>query len=79
MELEKYHLGNRKEIYDAELYAIAEALQAAIQRHIETPNERKIRVFTDSTAALKRIQEAGRGAGQWLVSSVKRSGVLGDG
>jgi hypothetical protein len=27
----KYHLGNRKERYDAEVYAIAEALQAAIQ------------------------------------------------
>lgn len=63
----EFHLGNRKEILDAELYAIAKALKETIERHIKIFNKRLIRIFTDSEWALRSIQDDVRGPGQWLV------------
>jgi hypothetical protein len=61
----RYHLRNRKEVFDAELYAIAEALKIANRRNIRNPdNVDKVIIYTDSTSALRRIQDPRPGPGQ---------------
>ena len=79
----KVHLGCNKEVYDAELYGIAEALKIAkrrrlwesvMQRHsgpaLDPPT---IRVFTDAQAALTRMKTNPPTAGQWLVTRIIKS------
>jgi hypothetical protein len=66
---QRYHLGNRKEIFDAELYAITEGLKIAQRRHISNDHN-FLRLFTDSTAGLRRIQGPSQTSGQWLVNRI---------
>jgi ribonuclease HI len=65
----KFHPGDNKEVYDAELYAIAEALWKAIDNHVWTHigDKKTARVFTDSIAALTRIQDDSMELGQSIV------------
>jgi ribonuclease HI len=62
----KYRLGRNKEVFDAELFAL---LQATIIVRDEVEDMikeevQKIIIFTDSQAALNRIQHNGPGPGQ---------------
>jgi hypothetical protein len=71
----RYHLGNRKEIFDAELFALSEALKQA-NRHLIGLNH-TVRIFSDSASAPDRIQTSEPGAGQWFVNQiVHRESIL---
>jgi ribonuclease HI len=67
---QRFHLGNAKGIFDAELYAIAEALQTARDQQIRTNGRKEVRIYSDCLAALQRIQDNGRGSRQWLVRMI---------
>jgi ribonuclease HI len=68
---ERYHMGNWKEIFDAELYAIAEALKLAFRRNIRNPtNIETVQVYSDSTAALQRIKDPNPAPGQWIMEKI---------
>lgn len=64
----RYHLGHRKGIFDAELFALSEALEQA-NRHLIGINH-TVRIFSDSAPALNRIQTSEPGAGQWIVNQI---------
>jgi len=59
------HLGRQKEEFDAEMYAMSEAVKIAdeISRNEEV---RRVTIFTDSQATLQRIKSDKPGAGQVL-------------
>jgi ribonuclease HI len=59
-------MGSKKEVFDAELYGIRKALERLVDRTywIETRHGARIRIFSDSTAALKRIKTDAVGPGQ---------------
>jgi ribonuclease HI len=61
----RVHLGRQKEAFDAEMYAMSEAVKIAdeICRKKEV---RRVTVFTDSQATLRRIQSDEPGPGQVL-------------
>jgi len=61
----RVHLGRQKEAFDAEMYAMSEAVKIAdnICREKEV---RRVTVFTDSQATLRRIQSDEPGPGQEL-------------
>ena len=61
------YLGRNKEIGDAELFALGEAVKHAA-RHPE--DARDITVFTDSQATLTRIQDDNEGPGQTLARRI---------
>jgi hypothetical protein len=70
----KYRLGRNKEVFDAELFAI---LQASVLIRDEGAimigeGIQKISIFTDSQAALNRIQHDGIGPGQTWASAIIR-------
>ena len=79
----KIYLGCNKEVYDAELYGIAEALKIAKRRRLwesgrqrhsgPAPEPPTIRVFTDAQAALTRMRTNPPTAGQWLVTRIIKS------
>jgi ribonuclease HI len=62
-------MGDNKEAFDAQLYAIVEALRNAIENHVWThiSDKKTTRILVDSTSALKRIQDDGMGPEQWIV------------
>jgi ribonuclease HI len=72
----RIHLGQNKEVYDAELYGIAEAVSIA-HRIVKKTGHTRIAVFSDAQAALKRIKDNSTGPGQWLalrtIERVKRA------
>ena len=55
------HLGNNKEVFDAEVYVIYQAFSIVDQRQ-ETG--RQCTIFADSTAAMERVRPGAIGAGQ---------------
>jgi len=61
----RVHLGRQKEAFDAEMYAMSEAVKIAdeISRNKEV---RRVTVFMDSQATLRRIQSDKHGPGQVL-------------
>jgi len=61
----RVHLGRQKEAFDAEMYAMSEAVKIAneICRRKEV---RRVTIFTDSQATLRRIQSDEPGPGQVL-------------
>lgn len=67
---QKTHLGKNKETFDAELFAIAEALKLVNRKVIGNHATHLVRIFADSTAALKRIQEDNPGPGQWTTRTI---------
>ena len=48
-----FHLGDNKEVFDAEVYAIAQALSVMDQRR---GSGRRYTVFVDSTSAIGRVR-----------------------
>lgn len=66
----KTHLGTNKELLDAELFAIAEALKLANQKVIGNHTTHTISIFTDFSAALLRIQEDSPGPVQWITKTI---------
>jgi ribonuclease HI len=66
----QYHLGKKKEINDAELFAITEALKMANRYQIGDREMDTIHIYTDSMSALKRIQESTPTAGQWITKTI---------
>jgi hypothetical protein len=61
----RVHLGRQKEAFDAEMYAMSEAVKIADE--ISDKKEvRRVTVFTDSQATLRRIQSDEPGPGQVL-------------
>ena len=58
---QRYHLGTNKEVFDAEVYAIYQALRVSDQRQ---ENGHQYIVFVDSTAAIDRIRTDAIGPGQ---------------
>lgn len=66
----RWHLGTNKEVVDAELYAITEALKPGRGWRFQ-PETRVINIFTDSRAALQRITKGvSSEVGQWLVRRI---------
>jgi len=59
------HRGRQKEAFDAEMYAMSEAMKIADEM-AEEKEVTRITVFTDSQATLKRIQSDEPGPGQVL-------------
>jgi ribonuclease HI len=73
----KIHLGNNKEIFDAELFAIAEALKLANRQLIGNKQTNTIQIYTDSSAALWRMQDTNPGPGQGITKTiVEREQIL---
>jgi hypothetical protein len=71
----KYRLGRNKEVFDAELFALLRAT-IMIADQVEdmiTEGVQKIIIFTDSQAALNRIQHNEPGPGQTWASAIIRS------
>ena len=63
------HLGNNKEVYDAEVYAICMALKTFEEQ--QSPTTRKLTVFSDSQSAVDRIKSDTLGQGQaWAKASI---------
>jgi hypothetical protein len=74
---ERYNLGKRKEIYDAELYAIPETVSLAYRRNIRTPDDvETIHIYSDSTAALKRLKDPNPSPGQWLIKKIAETETM---
>jgi ribonuclease HI len=65
----KVYLGRNKEVIDAELYGIAEAVKITRKRSLRQ-GFRKATVFVDATAALHRIQNNEVGGGQGLARRI---------
>jgi len=61
----RVHLGRQKEAFDAEMYAMSEAVKIA-DEICERKEVRRVTVFTDSPATLRRIQSDEPGPGQVL-------------
>jgi ribonuclease HI len=73
----KMHLGNNKEIFNAELFAIAEALKLANRQLIGNKQTNTIQIYTDSSAALRRMQDANPGPRQGITKTiVERERIL---
>jgi hypothetical protein len=73
----KMHLGNNKEIFDAELFPIAEALKLANRQLISNKQTNTIQIYTDFSAALRRMQDAKPGPGQGITQIiVERERIL---
>jgi len=69
-EKRRVHLGRQKEAFDAEMYAMSEALKIA--NDICNKEEvRRVSVFTDSQATLRRIQSDEQGPGQVLAARTR--------
>jgi ribonuclease HI len=66
----QYHLGKKKEINDAELFAIAEAPKMANRYQIGDREMDTLHIYTDSMSALKRIQGSTPTAGQWITKTI---------
>jgi ribonuclease HI len=71
----KYRLGRNKEVFDAELFALLRATIMIGDQVEEMISEevQKIIIFTDSQAALNRIQHNEPGPGQTWASAIIRS------
>jgi ribonuclease HI len=67
---QRIHLGDAKEVLDAELYAIAEALQTAREQQISTNGRNEVQIYSDSLEALRRIQDNVRDPWQCLVRMI---------
>ena len=64
-----YHLGNNKEVFDAETCAISKALRTFDQR---LESGRRYAIFADSTAAINRIRSDAPGPGQqWARAAIE--------
>jgi len=61
----RVHLGRQKEAFDAEMYAMSEAVKIADEIG-EKKEGRRVTIFTDSQATLRRIQSDEPGPGQVL-------------
>jgi len=59
------HLGRQKEAFDAEMYAMSEAMKVADEM-AERNEVTRVTVFTDSQATLRRIHSDEPGQGQVL-------------
>jgi ribonuclease HI len=57
------YLGKRKEVFDAEVYAILRALRKAVDK-VENEEIERITIFSDSTTAIQRVQHTQIGPGQ---------------
>jgi ribonuclease HI len=69
-EKRRVHLGRQKEAFDAEMYAMSEALKIA-NEICDKEEVRRVMVFTDSQATLRRIQSDEPGPGQVLASRTR--------
>ncbi len=69
--IRKISLGKNKEIYDAELWGISEALKIALK---ESTSKKicRVTVFSDSQTALKQLRNVKSNAGQALKSQIFR-------
>ena len=56
-----FHLGDNKEVFDAEVYAIAQAIEVIDQRQ---ERGHRYTIFVDSTSAVDRIRTDAIGPGQ---------------
>jgi ribonuclease HI len=65
----KEAMGKRAEVFDAELKAILLALQDAARRNA-VEQLKEVHIFSDSQAALQRIEKSGYGPGQALVKAI---------
>jgi len=61
----RVHLGRQKEAFDAEMYAMSEAMKIADEM-AEEKEVTRVTVFTDSQVTLKQIQSDEPGPGQVL-------------
>ena len=57
----RYHLGTNKEVFDAETFAIYQALHALDQQQ---ESGHQYTVFVDSTSAINRVRDDALGTGQ---------------
>jgi ribonuclease HI len=62
-------LGSNMEVFDAEMFAVKQAMQLASERI--TFQTEDIWIFSDSQAAIKRIARSGMGAGQAYVKGIQ--------
>jgi hypothetical protein len=73
----KMHPENNKEIFDTKLFTIAEALKLANCQLIGNKQTNTIKIYTDSFAALQRMQDANPGPGQGITKIiVERERIL---
>ena len=64
---ELYHLGRNKEVFDAELYAVLQAMGVLLRRQELGKN---YTTFSDSTAAIERVRTDRPGPGQALAKAI---------
>ena len=70
-----WNIGKNCEVFDAELYALDKAFQYAIKVCASFSQLQEVWVFSDSQAAIQRLQSNHIGAGQNKVNSVKRLAI----
>ena len=57
----RFQLNKNKEVFDAEVFAVWQALRALEQRN---ERDREYTAFVDSTSAITRVRDDARGSGQ---------------
>ena len=57
----RFQLGKNKEVFDAEVFAVWQALRVLEQRN---ERDREYTIFVDSTSAITRVRDDARGPGQ---------------
>jgi hypothetical protein len=66
----KIHLAKNKEIFDAELFAMAEVLKLANRHFMGSKQTHIIQIMTDSSAALRGMQDPNLGLVQWVTKRI---------
>ena len=70
--MQKVTLGKNKEIFDAEMWGISEAVKVAEQRCLKSPQLSVISIFCDSQHAINRLKVMDCKAGQALKAQIYR-------
>jgi ribonuclease HI len=65
-----WNLGAGMEVFDAELFALEKAFKTAWEKKQEFT--KKIWIFSDSQAAIKRLQNSSLKAGQYYIQSIRK-------
>ena len=65
-----WNLGAGMEVFDAELFALEKAFKIAWEKKQEYT--KKVWIFSDSQAAIKRLQNSSLKAGQYYIQSIRK-------
>jgi len=70
---QSWNLGTTMEVYDAELFGIAQSLKFGLKEVLKHQRISDIWIFSDNQAAIQRIQTTNQGSGQHLAIKCQES------